>query len=119
MKIAINRCFGGFNLSHRVFEELIKLGVSHYKNYKEIPKNNKDPYIIDSDSTISGKYYSNLSDYENRTNPLLIQAIEKIGEEESSGRFGEIKIIEIPDGINWEIEDYDGIETVNETHRSW
>ena len=49
----------------------------------------------------------------------VVQAIEEIGEEESSGRFGEIKIIEIPDGISYEIYDYDGIESIHETHRSW
>ena len=31
----------------------------------------------------------------------------------------ELAIVEIPDGIEWEIDDYDGIETIAETHRTW
>ena len=26
---------------------------------------------------------------------------------------------EIPDDVEWEIDDYDGIETIHEVHRSW
>ena len=29
------------------------------------------------------------------------------------------KIIEIPDDIEWEIDNYDGIESIHEKHRSW
>lgn len=54
----------------------------------------------------------------NRTNPLLIQVIEELGDE-ANGDFAELRIIEIPDNIEWEIDEYDGIEHVNEKHRSW
>lgn len=37
----------------------------------------------------------------------------------ASGKCAELKVIEIPDGVDWEIDDYDGIETVHEKHRSW
>ncbi len=119
MKIAINKCFGGFDLSDKVLERLIELGIPHYKSYDDRPKEDKGLYIVDAESSSFGKYWTNLSDEENRTNPLLIQAIEEIGEEKSSGRFGEIRIIEIPDGIQWELSEYDGIESIHEVHRSW
>jgi len=58
-------------------------------------------------------------DYEERTNPLLIQVVEELGEKAASGKLALLKIIEIPDGIEWEIDDYDGVETIREQHRSW
>jgi len=56
---------------------------------------------------------------EYRADPKLIAAIEKIGLEESSGKYADIGIVEIPDDVKWEIDDYDGIETIHEQHRTW
>jgi hypothetical protein len=55
---------------------------------------------------------------EDRANPLLIQTVEELGEA-ANGRFAELKVIEIPDGVEWEINEYDGVESVHEKHRSW
>jgi hypothetical protein len=30
-----------------------------------------------------------------------------------------IKVITIPDGIEWEIKEYDGLEHIAEKHRTW
>jgi hypothetical protein len=30
-----------------------------------------------------------------------------------------LKIIEIPDDIEWHIEEYDGLEHIDENHRTW
>ena len=54
-----------------------------------------------------------------RDNTFLIQVVEELGSEKASGRFSKLKIVEIPTGIDWEIEEYDGMETVGEKHRSW
>lgn len=48
----------------------------------------------------------------------LVRVVEELGEE-ANGRFAKLKIVEVPDGVEWEIKDYDGWETVEETHRSW
>jgi hypothetical protein len=55
---------------------------------------------------------------ENRSDPLLVQTVEELGEK-ANGSCAELKIIEIPDGIEWEINEYDGMESVRECHRSW
>ena len=34
-------------------------------------------------------------------------------------QFAELKIVDIPDGVNWEVEEYDGNEWIAETHRRW
>ncbi|CAK0757599.1 hypothetical protein CCP1ISM_7520003 [Azospirillaceae bacterium] len=30
-----------------------------------------------------------------------------------------MEVIEIPDGVDWTIDDYDGVESIHEKHRSW
>jgi hypothetical protein len=37
----------------------------------------------------------------------------------ANGWAAELKVVEIPDGIEWYVDDYDGLEVVNEKHRSW
>ena len=53
-----------------------------------------------------------------RTDSALIRTVEELGEE-SWGRNSRLKIVDIPDDILWEIEEYDGIERVVEAHRTW
>lgn len=120
MKIVINKCFGGFGLSDAVHEKLIELGVPHYKTWKEIPEGDA-PYVVDSDrpDATFGSYYSNFRDYEKRNHPLLIQAIEVIGIDKASASLANLKVVDVPDDVQWEIDDYDGIESVHEQHRSW
>jgi len=64
-------------------------------------------------------YLDSRYDYERRNDPILIQVVEELGEEAASGKLAELKIVDIPNGIKWEIDDYDGIETVHEQHASW
>ena len=101
MKIAINRDWGGFSVSAAIYKEL---GIK-YDNYGYL--DNKD-FGIMSDNYL-----------EWRSDPRLIAAIEKLGEKESSGKLANIKVIDVPDDIEWNIDEYDGVETVEEKHRSW
>lgn len=55
---------------------------------------------------------------QDRTDPLLIKVVEELGEE-ANGRYCKLKVVEIPDGTNFEIDEYDGLETIHEVHRSW
>ena len=53
-----------------------------------------------------------------RTDPLLIKVIEELGED-ANGSCAKLTIVEIPDGIDYEIDEYDGIEHIAEKHRTW
>jgi len=89
-KIVINKCYGGFGLSQEAFIELQKL-----------------------DSEDNPFYHRN-----NRDSLKLIEVIEKLGSR-ANGQHSELKIVEIPDDVEYTIADYDGIEWVSEVHRTW
>ena len=91
MKIVVNRCYGGFSLS----KEACKFLGLEWDDYR----------------------YSYRA-YDKRTDPKLIECVETLGEK-ANGRFAKLEVVEIPDDVNWEISDYDGIETIEEVHRSW
>jgi len=91
MKIAINKCFGGFSLSKKAYEFLGKKW---------------DGYGFDYSAP------------EKRTDEKLIECIEKLGHK-ANGGLAKIVIVDIPDHVDFEIQDYDGIESVHEKHRSW
>ncbi len=42
-----------------------------------------------------------------------------LGLKRASSRFAELGIVEVPDDAVWEIDEYDGIESIHEQHRSW
>lgn len=54
-----------------------------------------------------------------RTAPELIKLIEEKGSEYCSGPYSLLEVVEIPDDIDWYIDDYDGVETIEEVHGSW
>lgn len=54
-----------------------------------------------------------------RHDPILIETIEELGIDVASGYECELKILEIPDGIDYDIYEYMGAETIHEKHRVW
>ena len=91
MKIVINTCYGGFSLSKKAYKEL------------GIPWDD---------------FGFAFSDYGKRNSPELIACVKKLGKL-ANGRHANLKIIEIPDDIEWEIYEYDGIESIHKKHQSW
>ena len=53
-----------------------------------------------------------------RNDPDLVKVVELLGEE-CNTRFSNLIVIEIPDDVEWVIEEYDGNEWVSEKHRTW
>lgn len=89
-KVVINVCYGGFGLSDKGVEILAK-------------QKGKDT----------------INEYElARDDPLLVELVEKY-DQESWGPHSELKVIEIPNHINWHIAEYDGKEWVAENHNTW
>ena len=112
MKILVNRCYGGFGFSDQFYEALgwvVKEKGSFFKYY-EPTEEWKERYPQES------TYYD---DRDIRTNPEVIALFEEKGSEWSSGGFAKLDLVEIPDDIRYEIDEYDGIETIREEHRTW
>jgi hypothetical protein len=120
MKVAINCHWGGFGLSDAAFEKLltrkgvefVKVEDLQYKSFK-LTHYYKKGMVDNNDGYLSP--YDFIRD---RSDSDLIAVIEEMGRE-ANGNCADIKIIEIPDGIEWEVHDYDGIEHIAEKHRTW
>ena len=119
MKVVINQDFGGFSLSKEAFEMLLKRKGIEY----EIVSSTTFGYLKESfyrkGHAGDDKYY--LSDYsyiENRVDEDLVAVVETLGSA-ANGPCASLKIVEIPEEVNWYIEEYDGREHVAERHRTW
>ena len=53
-----------------------------------------------------------------RNDTDLVEVVESL-KDKANGSCASLSIVKIPDGIEWEISEYDGLETVEEKHRSW
>jgi hypothetical protein len=53
-----------------------------------------------------------------RDDPYLVAVVEELGDR-ANGRHAELKIVEIPAEVDWEITEYDGNEAIAEKHRTW
>lgn len=108
MKIVINKCFGGFSISREAAEFMAARGNRQAKAELEESKGRWFGY----------GYTKEYRDGYNRTDPDLVAAIEELGER-ANGKMAKLAVVEIPDDIEWEIDEYDGQERVVERHRSW
>jgi len=123
MKVVVNRCYGGFGLSDAACEWLMK-----NRGYTLGDGNRTEDWsmfdIVARDGF--GCKYSivrtpdGVGAYDNgfRTHPDIIAVVEALGEE-ADGMYAELEIVDIPDGIEWHIDEYDGVETIHEAHRIW
>ena len=119
MKIVINKCYGGFGLSEAVYLRLIELGVPVVTEYKGV----ESITVLDSGTDTGGHWYrySLLGGDQIRTDPRLVQAVEELHTRgvDVNSPYADLEVIEIPDGIDWEIYEHDGMEHIAECHRSW
>ena len=110
-KIAINTCYGGFGLSDEAMEMYAKLADLDVIKEESVQGWGHATYYL-PDSSI-------LTDHDiARDDPMLIQTIETLGDD-ASDSLSSLKVVEIPDDVKWQIQEYDGIEWVAEQHRTW
>lgn len=104
MEILLNKCYGGYGLSN----EAVRL----YLTKKNIEFKLNPKY-----STGFFKYYmiegnDQFSDHNiPRTDPVIIQIVREMGEK-ANGNCADLQIVPIPDGCEYYIDEYDGMESI-------
>lgn len=134
MKLVINKRYGGFGLSDAAYEKLIEWGVptrAYIESERgedglchEEPANDGEVIFDNNLASPGGRVTSDrywecwTGAKENRSHPLVVRVVEELGEA-ANGSLARLRVVEIPDGTEWVLDEYDGIETVHETHKSW
>ena len=136
MKVILNKCYGGFGVSHKaIMLYFEKMGIDVYPYYSV----SMGEYVFGESpgSTMSQRYFTeyygekvngNDIDWDksiwinenNREDPVLIDIVETLGNE-ASGRYAKLVVVEIPDELkdNYVIDEYDGIETLHQDVPCW
>ena len=137
MKVILNKCYGGFGISKAGYELYAKKKGIEIFAYKLECVNGKPIYrktdtgssiftitftkdfgdYIDLSDDNSEKYCLLLRD-NHREDPVLIEVVEELGERANSP-FSKLVIVDIPDGMEYEIDDYDGVETLHQKVKKW
>ena len=142
MKIVVNRCWGGFSISRQAAEYMAELGnkqaaaelaewrkdnaaIKYFLKNGKWPKGTENGKWLEIDARYLKKaqfhgygYVEGFNGGYPRDNAELVAAVEKLGAK-ANGSHAELEVVEIPDGVDWEIDEYDGIESIHEKHRSW
>lgn len=141
MKVVINARHGGFGLSEQAVRRYFEikgeplwvetearykiLGLNQY--YRKAPEDrvvnrDKEFYSMPIEERVEyNKACAEQGFYDrdlDRDDPVLVQVVEELGEL-ANGRHAELKIVDIPDDVEWQIDEYDGSEWVAEKHRTW
>ena len=141
MKIVINDRYGGFGLSEVAVDRYIEVsGLKLYKEYDNhwkwtsyytvlpeeyhrVHKNDMTKKDWEGKEEGWGRYKDSnalcwSSRHIARNDPTLVKVVEELGES-ADGAHAKLKVVEIPDDVEWQIEEYDGLEWVAEKHRTW
>ena len=135
MKIILNKCYGGFSLSHEAYMlyakkkgiTLYPYAIDYATNTYYITNNPENEYTVhyftkNYGNTISFKdaedeYFLWLN-YSYREDPILVEVVEELGER-ANGSYAKLEVVEIPDDMDYVIDNYDGIETLHQKVQEW
>jgi hypothetical protein len=111
-KIVINGDFGGFGLSNEAVEFYGKLAQLNL-----VAQTDKHDFVNYYRDSINDDNYFSYYDIK-RDDPILVQVVEQLGDLANT-KYSNLKVVEIPNNVEWYISEYDGIEHVAEKHRTW
>lgn len=113
-KIVINQDFGGFSLSDKAMQRYCEVAGIEYETvttkygmiiFYEAGHLEDENHVIDEHNF-------------QRDDKTLVHVVEQL-KEEANGKFASLKVVEIPDNVEWFIDEYDGRECIREAHRVW
>lgn len=138
-KVILNKCYGGFDVSIKATLAYAKkkhLKVSIYKrnfNNHSITYSLVSPKIVKDDGflkyAVATKYHGRVAnnlppedildlDGKYREDATLIEVVEKLGKEANT-IISDLRVVEIPDDLDYMIDNYDGIETLHQRVQEW
>ncbi|HVG01953.1 MAG TPA: hypothetical protein VM842_03640 [Nitrospira sp.] len=111
-KIVINKSYERFCLSYKAFLRLRELGQpdalkeTDHGAYWPEAASPREPSLNQCGELIP------------RDDRGLVQVVEELGAE-ANGHCAELKVVTVPDDVQWVIVKHDGSEQVSEQHRTW
>lgn len=146
MKVVINRCYGGFELSfeavvaiaarknqpcfiyERIGDYPATAGAYESKMYQKIDEQKRKGKIFFvlaqdlgdtcTEMALNQATHLRLDREIDRADPDLVAVVESMGEL-ANGPYAELRVVEVPDDVDYVVEEYDGKEWIAETHRTW
>lgn len=113
VKIVINSDYGGFSLSDQA---VLAYGRKKGLNLVKDENTSWNISIFYKDSVAKENYFEDREIP--RNDPALVEVVEVLGEA-ANGFAASLKIVEIPEDVEWCVEENDGREWVSEKHRTW
>ena len=111
-KIVINKSYERFCVSHKAFLRLRELGQQESLQEADLgaywpeAAAPREPSLNQCGALIP------------RDDDKLVRVVEEL-QEEANGHCAELKVVSIPDEVQWQIVKTDGVEHVCEVHRTW
>ena len=137
MEIVVNRRYGGFGLSVAAIKRYAELaGITLYPHLHEYDTPDAQSITWEhaeevgmglTDLCFATEECINADELDDhywyhrdigRDDPHLVAVVRELGSD-ADGSHAKLNITEVPDDVEWKIEEYDGKEWVAETHRTW
>ena len=111
-KIVINKSYEQFFVSHKAFMRLRELGQA--EALQEVDPGAYWPQAAKQEEPSLNRCGALIP----RDDEKLVRVVEEL-REVANGHAAELKVVSIPDDVQWVISRTDGVEHVSEAHRTW
>ena len=113
-KIVINSCYGGFGLSREAILKYLELSGIEYTFEPQQDRDTQNR--LGSKIMVNGKQF--VDHTIPRDDPVLVSVVKQLADK-ANDIHAELKVVEIPADVKWQIDEEDGNEWVAECHRTW